>query len=89
MAMVDHAARRSCQSAPAPLVADRKSFDALNTTIGMKPNSRVYASVDPVLRASAKALLKTYKKFNPEFFTTSRKSPSASHRELLAVGKEN
>ncbi len=53
MAMLDHAARRSCQAAPAPLVADRKSFDSLMVTIGMKSNSRVYKFVDPTLRASA------------------------------------
>ncbi len=88
MAMLDHAARRSCQAAPAPLVADRKSFDALMTTIGMKPNSRVYKFVDPIFRASAKALLKTYKKFNPQFFTARRKSAIATDRELVAVGEE-
>lgn len=88
MAMLDHAARRSCQAAPAPLVADRKSFDALMTTIGMRPNSRVYASVDPVLRASAKALLKTYRKFNAQFFTGRSKSSPSTDRELVAVGEE-
>lgn len=65
LAMFDHAVRRSCQAAPAPLPNTRKNFDALVTTIGMKPNTRVYAQVDPALRASAKALLKTWKKFNP------------------------
>lgn len=86
LAAFDHACRRNCQAAPAPLPADRKSFDSLMTTIGMKPNTRVYAEVDPSLRASAKSLLKTYKKFNPQFFTARAKSPSAD-RELLAVGE--
>lgn len=86
LAMVDHAVRRACQGAPAPLVADRKSFDSLMVTCGLKPNSRVYKFVDPTLRASAKALLKTYKKFNPQFFTSRRKSP-VTDRELLAVGE--
>jgi hypothetical protein len=87
LAMLDHASRRSCQAAPAPLVADRKSFDSLMTTIGCRPNSRVYKFVDPTLRASAKALLKTYKKFNPQFFTGRCKSSHATDRELLAVGE--
>jgi hypothetical protein len=54
----------------------------------MRPNQRVYPQVDPTLRASAKALLKTYKKFNPQFFTGRGKSPSATDRELVAVGEE-
>ena len=88
LAMFDHAIRRNCQAAPAPLPADRKSFDSLVTTIGMKPNTRVYKFVDPVLRASAKSLLKTYKKFNPEMFTGRGKSSPAIDRELVAVGEE-
>lgn len=89
LAMVDHAIRRSCQAAPSSLPADRKSFDSLMTTIGMRPNTRVYPQVDPILRASAKQLLKTYKKFNPQFFTNRSKSSSAStDRELVAVGEE-
>lgn len=87
LAMFDHAVRRVCQAAPSTLPADRKSFDSLMVTIGCKPNSRVYAQVDPVLRASAKALLKTYKKFNPQFFTSRRKSPAATDR-LVAVGED-
>lgn len=89
LAMFDHAIRRSCQAAPATLPADRKSFDSLMITIGMRPNSRVYAQVDPTLRASAKALLQTYKKFNPSFFTgRSSKSSSSTDRELVAVGED-
>jgi hypothetical protein len=89
LAAFDHACRRNCQAAPASLPADRKSFDSLVTTIGMKPNTRVYAEVDPVLRASARALLKTYKKFNPQFFTgRSGKSSPRTDRELVAVGEE-
>lgn len=64
MAMMDHAVRRSCQAAPAPLPNGRKAFDSLITTIGMKPRSGIYSGVDPALRASAKLLLKTWKKFN-------------------------
>jgi len=64
MAMLDHAIRRSCQAAPESLPNTRKNFDALVTTIGMKPRSGIYSQVDPALRASAKALLKTWKKFN-------------------------
>ncbi len=89
LAAFDHACRRSCQAAPSMLPADRKSFDALMVCIGMKSNSRVYAQVDPHLRASAKQLLKTYKKFNPQFFTGRSKSSSPStDRELVAVGEE-
>jgi hypothetical protein len=86
LAMFDHAVRRSCQAAPSPLVPDRKSFDALLTTIGMKPNTRVYPQVDPVLRASAKQLLKTFKKFNPQF--TRRGKSSLSSDRLVAVGED-
>jgi hypothetical protein len=64
MAMMDHAIRRNCQAAPESLPNSRKSFDNLVTTCGLKPRSRVYESVDPALRAAAKALLKTWKKFN-------------------------
>lgn len=67
LAMVDHAVRRSCQAAPAPLANSRQTIDALFTTIGLKPNTRVYAKVDPVLRNTAKLLLRTWKKFNREF----------------------
>ncbi|MGC4033104.1 MAG: amidoligase family protein [Tepidisphaeraceae bacterium] len=89
LAMFDHAIRRGCQAAPSSLPADRKSFDSLMVTIGMRPNSRVYAQVDPHLRTTAKSLLRTYKKFNPQFFTNSRKSSLAStDRELVAVGEE-
>ena len=87
LAMFDHAIRRNCQAAPAPLPADRKSFDSMMITVGMRPNSRVYAQVDPHLRASAKSLLKTYKKFNPQFFTGRCKSVSHADRELVAVGE--
>jgi Putative amidoligase enzyme len=89
LAMFDHAIRRSCQAAPSMLPADRKSFDSLMVCIGMKPNSRVYAQCDPALRATARHLLKTYKKFNPQFFTGRSKSSSPStDRELVAVGEE-
>jgi hypothetical protein len=89
LAMFDHAIRRSCQAAPSTLPADRKSFDSLMVTIGMRPNSRVYAQVDPHLRASAKQLLKTYRKFNPQFFTgRSKSSAPSTDRELVAVGEE-
>jgi hypothetical protein len=89
LAMVDHAVRRACQAAPATLPADRKSFDSLMTTIGMRPNTRVYAQVDPTLRATAKALLKTYRKFNPQFFTgRNAKSSPSTDREIVAVGEE-
>ena len=88
LAAFDHAIRRACQGAPSTLTADRKSFDSLMTTIGMRPNTRVYAQVDPHLRTSAKALLKTYKKFNPQFFTGRCKSPTSTDRELVAVGEE-
>jgi hypothetical protein len=54
-------------AAPAPIPLARESFSALATTIGMRPNSRVCALVDPTLRASARALLRTFKKFNPQF----------------------
>jgi len=64
MAMLDHAIRRSCQAAPSPIPNSRKAFDALVTTCGLKPRSGIYTEVDPTLRASAKALLKTWKKFN-------------------------
>jgi hypothetical protein len=85
LAMLDHAVRRSCQAAPAPLPPDRKSLDALMTTIGMKPNTRVYAEVDPALRASAKALRKTFKKFNPQFYP--RRKSNRSHG-CLSAGAE-
>jgi hypothetical protein len=64
MAMLDHAIRRSCQAAPIPIPNSRKSFDALITTVGMKPRSGIYVQVDEALRASAKSLLRTWKKFN-------------------------
>ncbi len=88
MAMFDHAVRRNCQAAPAPLPSNRKAFDSLMTTIGMKPNTRVYPVVDPALRASAKVLLKTFKKFNPSE-STEAKSASSADAELVGVGEEN
>ena len=88
LAMFDHAVRRNCQAAPAPLPASRKAFDSLMTTIGMKPNTRVYAQVDPALRASAKVLLKTFKKFNVAE-STEAKSASSADAQLVGVGEDN
>ncbi len=86
MAMVDHAIRRNCMAAPAPLPNSRKSIDALLTTVGMKPNTKVYSHVDPALRASAKLLLKTWKKFNPQA-TDGKTATSAD--ALVGVGEDN
>ena len=88
LAMFDHAIRRSCQAAPSMLPADRKSFDSLMTTVGCRPNTRVYPVVDPALRATARHLLKTYRKFNPQFFTGSRKSSTTTDRQFAAVGED-
>ena len=64
LALVQHAITRSCHAAPAPLPNDRKSLEALLVTIGLKVNTRVYATVVPELRETGKYLLKTWKKFN-------------------------
>jgi hypothetical protein len=80
LAMLDHAVRRSCQAAPAPIPLARDSFSALATTIGMRPNSRVYAVVDPTLRSSAKALLRTFQKFNSQFARRQGKAALAVSR---------
>ena len=87
LAMFDHAIRRNCQAAPEPLPNTRKSLDALFVTCGLKPNTRVYAEIDPALRASAKALLKTWKKFNPTD-STNNKAASESDATLVGVGEE-
>lgn len=89
MAMLDHAIRRSCQAAPESLPNTRKNFDSLVCTVGMKPRSGIYLQVDPALRASAKSLLRTWKKFNgPQPLNPQRKSLATDDDGNGAVREE-
>jgi hypothetical protein len=64
LALVEHACRRNCMAAPMSLPNDRKSLDALLTTIGLKVNTKVYSKIDPDLRETGKYVLQLWKKFN-------------------------
>lgn len=64
--LTDHAALRTCKASKAQLPNDRESLDKMLITIGLKVNSRVYATVSPELRETGRYLLNRWKKLNPD-----------------------
>lgn len=63
--LIEHAVARSCQFTPEPLKNTRAGLNAMLTTVGLKPNNRVYAKVDKPLREVGRYLLKRWWHFNP------------------------
>jgi hypothetical protein len=62
--LVDHAVTRTCQASPSPLENTRKSLERMLVSIGLKVNSKVYATVAPELRETGRFVLKRWKQFN-------------------------
>jgi hypothetical protein len=77
--LVDHACTRTCQAAPAPLPNDRKSLERLLVTVGLKVNSKVYATVAPELRETGKFVLRRWKQFNGNLSLLKAKTQEADH----------
>lgn len=61
--LVDHACTRTCKAADKQLANDRAGLERMLVSLGLKPNSRVYAKVAPELRATGKYLLRRWKHF--------------------------
>jgi len=62
--MVEHAVRRSCHYDPQPVQNTRAGLNALLTTIGLRPNNRIYPQVDKELRTVGRYLLRRWRHFN-------------------------
>ena len=60
----EHAVKRSCHLKPEPVPNSQQGLNALLTTTGLKPNSRIYNKVDKELRQVGRLLLKRWKHFN-------------------------
>lgn len=63
--LMDHAVIRNCQAAAFPLPDDRKSLERLFVGVGLKVNSKVYATVSDELRETGKHMLRRWKAFHP------------------------
>lgn len=63
--LVEHSVTRACQAARQQTVPDRKGFDAMRYTIGLRSNAGIYAKVAPELRDTSRFLLKRFKALNP------------------------
>ena len=64
--LTDHACLRTCKTAKVQLPNDRQSLDKMLVTIGLKVNSRVYATVSPELRETGRFLLNRWKSLNAD-----------------------
>lgn len=62
--LIEHSVTRSCQAARQQVANDRKGFEAMRYTIGLRSNAGIYAKVEPELRETSKYLLKRWKEFN-------------------------
>ena len=62
--LVEHAVARSCQLTPEPLKNSRAGLNAMLITVGLKPNSRIYGTVNKDLRQVGRYLLKRWRHFN-------------------------
>jgi hypothetical protein len=62
--VTEHAVNRNCQSFAEPLTSDRKGFERMATSIGLRVNSKIYRSVSPALAETASYLLQRWKHFN-------------------------
>jgi len=60
----EHAVKRSCHLKPEPVPNSQQGFNALLTTTGLKPNSRIYRKVEKDLRGVGRYLLRRWKHFN-------------------------
>jgi hypothetical protein len=68
--LVDHSLQRNCKAAPTPLTNDKASLMRMLVTLGLKPNTRVFKTVDPELRETGRFLLRRWKQLNAQRRTT-------------------
>ena len=66
MRFIDQAIQRNCKASQVQLPNDKASLLRMLVTLGLKPNSRVFAKVDPELRATGRFLLRRWKELNKE-----------------------
>jgi len=62
--LIDHSVQRTCKATKVQLANDQESLLRMLVTLGLKPNSRVYAKVSPELRATGRFLLRRWKHLN-------------------------
>jgi hypothetical protein len=62
--LVDHSLQRNCKATPRPLTNDKASLMRMLVTLGLKPNTRVFKTVDPDLRETGRFLLRRWKQLN-------------------------
>lgn len=64
--LVDHSLQRNCKAAPRPMLNDKASLMRMLVTLGLKPNTRVFKTVDPELRDTGRYLLRRWKHLNAQ-----------------------
>jgi len=62
--ITQHAVTRNCAAADKQTLSDRKGFDALRYTIGLKSNAGIYSKVSDELKETSRYLLKRWNAFN-------------------------
>jgi hypothetical protein len=89
--LVDHSIQRSCKAASSQLGMDKASLLRMLVTLGLKPNTRVFKSVDPELRATGRFLLRRWKQLNPPppRSVASEQSPSPPLDPTADTGDED
>lgn len=73
--LVDHSLQRNCKAAPNPLANDKASLMRMLVTLGFKPNTRVFKTVDPELRETGRFLLRRWKQLNAPRRTAEVETP--------------
>jgi len=69
--LTQHAVTRNCAAAEKQTCNDRKGFDALRYTIGLKSNAGIYAKVCDELKETSRYLLRRWNAFNMQPSETS------------------
>lgn len=62
--LIDHSIQRTCKASPVQLPNDKASLLRMLVTLGLKPNTRVFAKVEPELRATGRFLLRRWNRLN-------------------------
>jgi hypothetical protein len=73
--LVDHSLQRNCKASPKPLANDKASLMRMLVTLGLKPNTRVFKTVDPELRETGRFLLRRWKQLNAQQRTAEVEPP--------------
>jgi len=69
--LTQHAVTRNCAAAEKQTCNDRKGFDALRYTIGLKTNAGIYSKISDELKETGKYLLRRWNAFNTQSSETS------------------